>query len=439
MSGIVHIVAFRDLERTRAMSRLGRSDRTVVVVTPSGRQTTLLSFSRDILMALRKNFDLSDSTRKGSDSHRSRDAHAWLASYGVTDIIVNEAGRLGVGFRDVASFADSLAARLWLIEYEPCKGKLAELLQGHRHDVKDIEEFESRWLRDERSQRQRSDPAGCTAPTGSFPVVPSMEGLGFRLLVRELLNPVDFAIVDRVFCAACDDTYAKIDDRDRQQHPQRLAWTFHRYFLGTDDPDEVVTAAHGMKVAGAHHYWQVNIDDALIRMSSRLEPRPGIAPASDWQPLHAFPRQEAPAVCAVHASDVPPDSFAGITVGGTADDGCYVTAADWAGEHRRIDIVEPGQVFVRAQLIRRRLGGASDDDPLFFEDTTAQSASRRSCRVAERVAFETGFEAVAVGAHTKNASKNIVRWAADRGVSFKSVSRGAADFRRYLAKTKVGL
>lgn len=411
MTGVVHVIGGRDTQRSRHLAQAGQGDPATVVITASGRQPTLLSLSREVLIALGKDFDL-DPNRKGSDTGRWRDAQAWLQTRQVDDLIVCEAQRMSLAtLNDLLTFAHDVVARLWLVEYEPVSHRIEVALAGVAHATMPMNEFEQRWTRPLR----RSVNATDEPDQPDFPAVPRAIGLIFRDTCRRLLAEDAFVVVDKLHAETFAAAHFATSDSNRRQHPQRLAWVFRSAFVRLADPDAVVTAARAIEAAAFLNSWNVTIDEFRLRNAALSVPRTATFSPNDWATLHKYPRPDAPAICTLLASGIPHPMLSTITLNRVASDGATVEGRTPNGAPAEAQINPKGRGFIIAQVARRRLCGATGTDLLIEESPT--SSGKRSRITAARVARDGGVGAVEPG----RAPVNPVRWASNKGFRVRAL------------------
>jgi len=420
MTGLVHVTAVRTTELARTINGLSRHDPGVLVVgVPPERQVRMRELAKGVLMALGKRLDLPSAS--GFNAALDSDMQAWVGVSGITDLIVTEAERLPLPVAcELSVLMEALGVRIWLVEYEPVRRRLGRLFELTSATEVDLSDFEAHWFS---SLPAPSAAAVAPEPLKVFPRVPCAHGVVFRAECRRLLRSADFATVDQLYRSVFRQTESVLESSTRRQHPQRLAALFRSEFRRIPDPDALVTTARAMQAAGMLARWNVLVDELRVRSAAVLEPRDATRPPSEWAKLSAFRRTDLPAACALLASDLTPDQVAMTTLGAVAEGAAAVAVTGEEGEQVAVAVPEEGRVYVRAHVLRLRLGGAGDGEQLFLNFGSSHKSARERCNgLARKAAAQAGFQ-VKRPLEGRSESDHVVKQVAGLGMTFKAFDR----------------
>ncbi len=424
MSGAVHVVAVRSTVLSRAINGLpGGNAGVLVVPVPPERQVRMRVLAKAVLMALGKRFDVPGAS--GFDAALDADMQAWVGVRGITDLVVTEVERLPMAVAgELLDLMRPLGVRLWLVEYEPVRHRLDPLLNAASAVEMDLAAFEAHWLGRRPTLRAvNEDPV---AHLRMFPPVPCTHGVAFRADCRRLLRAPDFAIVDALYRDAFRSTESRLANVTRQQHPQRLAALFRSEFRRIPCPDALVTVARAMQAAGFLSRWNVIVDELRLRSAAVRVARHATRPPTEWLKLDAYRRTDVPAVCTLLTSGLGPQNVLDATVASVGPDAAVVEIVSDNGAMTSLSVDRDGRSFLAAHVLRRRLGGASDEDLLFAGVGARRTSAQMICsKITKKAAVEVGFDAIRRLDATA-VPDHVVKEVARLGLTFKSLRPRAA-------------
>lgn len=293
---------------------------------------------------------------------------AWSLARGIEHFIIVDAQWLPRPvLEDVIGLCAVTQTTLWLVAQQPVDDEYVEALADWPTEPAKLIELEVVLTTPRRSGPRAPEP---------FPTVPADNFTSFRSEACRRLTPDAFEIVDARFRSAFARALAWIDER-RGEAVDELSLLAHiRSELHTCvSADEMLTVLRGVQVAAFRRGWLLSFD--LPRLVATVERASEAAVRSPltWRRLEAYREPYRGAACALVACELGLETLGRVRLEEVVDGGRVVRIAEPDGV-RAVELPAGANLFLRAQVIYRRIQGAGPGDLLFATEQGPIPAKR---------------------------------------------------------------
>jgi len=416
---LLHLVSDPDdaIDGLRLVESLVEVDthRVLVRLTPGGYG--LRSLSADIAESLGRRSRTYPIAR--SDAESWAQLAAWLIAEEINEIFVVRAHLMSTPQCErLIGLACVSGARLWLVaQADPLPLAMRRAATLWPMERFSMNEFQEKWqgtldaTRAKSSTSQRSEPP-------LFPEVPHDDFSTFWHSARALLEPDDFAVFDRKFREALQETRRWIRTHGSSLDEESVA-AFLRALLGrVGDRNEALTTLRAAQVALFTKWVYVKADiDRLVGGLFSAPPRCLSNEAASR--LRSLPHAREAALAAVAlATPLEPAQIQALRLNSVSVDGAKVVRRDM-----QYAIPPSGAQLLRAHRLTRLFHGARERDQLFgySRERDRGELTQKGIRALMRtVSRETGLF---LAPHwTSRGDESARRWIARRGITVRHLS-----------------
>lgn len=280
---------------------------------------------------------------------------AWLLAHDVEHLVLVDAQWLPPRLLpEVIGLATVTGTNLWLVAHIPTSDEYVAAL--------------ATWPTTTADPRQLVQVVGdgLTPPDlrpepEDFPPLPADSYLTFRAEARRRLAPEQFAVVDRHLRDAYRAAGAWFSALEDGSVGEDAVLSYLRQRIERCAcAEEIVVEVRGLQVAGHHAGWLVSADVDRLVATAQTAPAAAVWSPRTWRRLRAYREPYRGAVCALVARQLPLDAVSAVTLDDVAADGSVVTV-----DGEQVDLPPGADLFLRAQVVYRRIQGATGPDLLF--------------------------------------------------------------------------
>lgn len=353
MTGVLYsIVAEHDTQGARRLGRANAPDRGLLVASVAPDLAQRFELGWALLEALGKRQDVSGHGRH--DELNWEVLHAWLLAQPIRAVVLLDAQWLRPSLvPDVAGLVATCGIDLWLVAHRPVGEAYEDALNAWPHRPARAADL-VRLVRPGTS-------APTTPPPAPFPEVPSDNWPTFRHACAQSLSAEDFIVVDTLFRASLRAAEAVFAEAEPSEG--RVLAHLRGALDEVATVAEMTTIVRATQVAAHRAGWLLQADPARLRAASETMSRAALGSPDTWRRLRAYRLPYRGSAVALSAIGLNVGDMLAIPCDAIADDGDLVTTPDGVAR-----VPAGAEVFLRAQLLYRRLMGAPGDAPLFATD-----------------------------------------------------------------------
>ncbi len=353
MSPALHsVIVEHDTRGVRLLAQKNDPEAGVLVVAAPPDSQRRFEMSWTLLESLGKRHDVTGYGRH--DEHNWEVLHAWLLAHRVHTLVVLDAQWLPpllVG--DLAGLVATCSTDVWLVAHHPVSDAYLEALAGWPHRSTPGTELVK--------VVSRSTAPPKVPRAAAFPDVPADNWPTFRHACATTLSTDEFDRVDVRFRAAVSAARSHFAKNDLDE-PTVLAHL--RLELDTcETVAEMTTVIRAMQVAAHRCGWLIQVNPARLRNTAELMSRAAVASPETWRRLRAYRFPYRGAAVALSAVNLNVGDMDALTCQEVSEDGQRVMA-----QGRTLDVTPGADLFIRAQLLYRRIQGSDPSDAFFADD-----------------------------------------------------------------------
>jgi hypothetical protein len=251
------------------------------------------------------------------------------------------------------------------------------------------------------------------APAG-LPRLPRVDGMVFRSMCRDLLDPGDFVVVDAEFTAAVAGYRDALRDFVPKYVTRQYAQVVRDRLAAADSTERLLLLTRAAQVAGVTSGVHVTVDTTVLVGAAEALPRPGLANPEGWfDRLDVYRDPDPGTVAALYVAGCDSEDMPTITLGSvtTNSDGS-VTIADAVHRYE----VRAGARYVSAMAAMRALAGAEPGDTLLATHRAERVRPQFVSKQLYGTAIDTGVQ---VGSNVRSRRHpDATQWLARYGVTF---------------------
>jgi hypothetical protein len=379
-----------DAGATGALARrLGELDGVVAVALAPGETRPLGALGMAILDAMGKDLDLTPALGQ-QDAWRL--ARAWLEAERTEALVITGSelftSELWEGIDDMRRF--QRAGAVILISHQvghagPRRRPRPAERSFDRSDPATLHAWAARLLAALGSRDSPNNP-----PTLRYPVVPADEAPFFRAACRAILEPSDFARVNRSYRRGYDITRRWLAGRDEITEDEACVHLAENV-LWTPDIHERLTRLRGAQIAFLRHSWLLKVDLEAFSAANASD-RPSAIDASIAERLRMYAQPKPAAMAALTiATKLPAGALAMLNADQVLQKRARASYATIDFGDRRVAIEPAARPFLCAHHIDRVLRGEPADGPLFTTTAGRRMSTAALRQQLRRISQDTGL------------------------------------------------